>query len=126
MIKVFLYIWQIIQNIIGLAVIGITKAEKRTYTTSDKDYTIYVTYKGSFGVTLGQYIILGCSKHPVRRLDVLHEYGHTIQSKILGPLYLIVIGLPSAINNLVRRKIKYNYYAFYTEAWADRISGVKR
>lgn len=31
-----------------------------------------------------------------RRL-LVHEYGHTIQSLILGPLYLPVIGLPSAL-----------------------------
>ena len=28
---------------------------------------------------------------------LVHEYGHTIQSLILGPLYLIVIGIPSTI-----------------------------
>lgn len=28
---------------------------------------------------------------------LVHEYGHTIQSMILGPLYLIVIGIPSTL-----------------------------
>ena len=28
---------------------------------------------------------------------LVHEYGHTIQSLILGPLYLIVIGIPSLL-----------------------------
>ena len=27
----------------------------------------------------------------------VHEYGHTIQSIILGPLFLLVIGIPSCI-----------------------------
>ena len=31
-----------------------------------------------------------------RRL-LVHEYGHTIQSLILGSLYLIVIGIPSTL-----------------------------
>ena len=28
---------------------------------------------------------------------LVHEYGHTIQSLILGPLYLIVMGIPSTL-----------------------------
>ena len=28
---------------------------------------------------------------------LVHEYGHTIQSLILGPLYLILIGIPSTL-----------------------------
>lgn len=31
-----------------------------------------------------------------RRL-LVHEYGHTIQSLIFGPLYLIVMGIPSTL-----------------------------
>jgi RHS repeat-associated protein len=33
-------------------------------------------------------------------LDLLaHEYGHTYQSRIMGPMYLFRVGLPSVINN---------------------------
>ena len=28
---------------------------------------------------------------------LVHEYGHTIQSLIFGPLYLIVMGIPSTL-----------------------------
>lgn len=28
---------------------------------------------------------------------LVHEYGHTIQSLLLGPAYLIVIGIPSTL-----------------------------
>ncbi|MDR3060022.1 MAG: hypothetical protein LBU84_18025 [Prevotella sp.] len=28
-----------------------------------------------------------------------HEYGHTYQSRIMGPMYLFRVGLPSIINN---------------------------
>lgn len=40
----------------------------------------------------GQLSVSECSS----RL-LVHEYGHTIQSLILGPLYLIVIGIPSTL-----------------------------
>ena len=61
-----------------------------------------------------------------RRL-LVHEYGHTIQSLMLGPLYLVVIGLPSALwlNTpsfaRKRRREHASYYAFYTERWANRL-----
>lgn len=55
----------------------------------------------------------------------VHEYGHTIQSLLLGPLYLIVIGLPSFVwsrwKRLIwlRRESGIPYSWFYTERWAD-------
>lgn len=61
---------------------------------------------------------------------VKHEYGHTRQSKMLGPLYLLVIGLPSIIwagcFDKYREKNNVSYYSFYTESWADKLGGVER
>ena len=59
-----------------------------------------------------------------------HEYGHSIQSAILGPLYLLVIGIPSlmwaAFGKRYRTKYGVSYYAFYTERWADKLGKVDR
>jgi len=33
----------------------------------------------------------------IEQRTLVHEYGHTIQSIILGPLYLLIIGIPSSI-----------------------------
>ena len=56
---------------------------------------------------------------------LVHEYGHTIQSLILGPLYLIVIGIPSTLWGFAgAKKRKYEqipYGAFFTEGWANRL-----
>jgi hypothetical protein len=50
-----------------------------------------------YGVALGP-IIIGTFQ-PEKDFEFLaHEYGHTLQSKILGPLYLPVIGIPSFIS----------------------------
>ena len=54
-----------------------------------------------------------------------HEYGHTIQSLILGPLYLIVVGIPSFVwcnlpyfrNKRQEQNIPYN--SFFIERNAD-------
>ena len=55
----------------------------------------------------------------------VHEYGHTIQSLILGPLYLIVIGIPSFLWAFLmgkkRREKQIPYGAFFTEKWANRL-----
>ena len=58
---------------------------------------------------------------------LVHEYGHTVQSLILGPAYLFVIGVPSyawfKIPRLVRKRhaTGLSYYAFYTEKWANHL-----
>lgn len=76
-------------------------------------------------VSLGQYILVD-SDMLVNYRTIAHEHGHQIQSLYLGPLCLVVIGLPSAIGNLLHRKIKFNYYKQPWEAWADKLGGVKR
>lgn len=84
-----------------------------------------VDHLADAGVSLGKYIIFdsACDVEPI---DYAHERGHQKQSLYLGWLYLIVIGIPSGIHNLVNRKCKCNYYHFWTEAWADKLGGVKR
>ena len=58
---------------------------------------------------------------------LVHEYGHTVQSLILGPLYLPVIGLPSVIwlnaPRLAQRRhdLGISYYALYPERWANHL-----
>ena len=58
---------------------------------------------------------------------LIHEYGHTIQSLILGPLYLIVIGIPSTLwgflpfLNKKRKSEGISYFSFYTEKWANHL-----
>lgn len=47
------------------------------------------------GISLGKYIIV--SQWATQK-TIMHEYGHCLQSKILGPLYLLVVGLPSILH----------------------------
>ncbi len=63
-----------------------------------------------------------------RNFILLHEYGHCIQSLILGPLYLLVIGIPSTLwCNLPlfekrRRRKNISYYDFLPEKNANCLS----
>lgn len=53
----------------------------------------------------------------------IHEYGHTWQCLLLGPLYYIVIALPSAVwcnfFEGYRKKNNVSYYKLYCEGWAN-------
>ena len=52
----------------------------------------------------------------------VHEYGHTIQCLFLGPLYWLVIAIPSVIWCYCfanyRKKHRVSYEALYCERWA--------
>ena len=87
----------------------------------------------NLNLSLGLFVFVAKEKtssegnRPDRMLA--HEYGHTIQSLLLGPLYLVVIGIPSWLwCNLPyyqgkRKRCGISYYSFFTETWADRLGG---
>lgn len=113
--EALLYLWQLPQNLLGLLVIFFSRARK----FADGTWRT----KRVFGISLGRYIILWEGGSDT---DVLHERGHQRQSLCLGPLYLIVIGLPSLMGNIVCRIRPFDYYSQPWEAWADRLGGVVR
>ena len=77
------------------------------------------------GASLGLFLFVPGDPAPDARL-LVHEYGHSVQSLALGPLYLPVIFLPSACwlalppLRRLRRETGRSYYDFYTERWANR------
>lgn len=76
------------------------------------------------GVCLGPVILVADTATPEL---VRHEWGHFRQHLRLGPLYLLVIGLPSVTHaawHAWRGGGFPSYFHFYTEAWADALGGV--
>lgn len=114
--SVLLYLWQLPQNLLGLLVVCFTKAE----TCYNKIYF----WKLRGGLSLGDYIFV--NEH-CPDSTILHELGHRKQSCILGPLYLLIIGIPSflwaSLRHLGLFRSK-SYYWFYTEKWANKLAGV--
>lgn len=55
-------------------------------------------------------------------VTVRHDYGHVIQSRILGPFYFIVVGIPILINKLLKR----TSFDYFPESWADRLGDIVR
>lgn len=82
----------------------------------------------SGSVSLGRFIFISEKVQPefLQRIMV-HEYGHTIQSLFLGPLYLLAVGIPSVLwaglPALEKYRINHSvsYYSFYSERWADEL-----
>lgn len=124
---ILLAIWQLPQTLLGLAVIACMAG--RTRYVGDGVWTV----RGwTSGVCLGEFIAL-CTWFD--STDLRHERGHREQSRILGPLYLLVVGLPSVIGNLIDRRGHRSwpdalrskwYYDLPWEADADQRGGVKR
>ena len=93
-------------------------------------------YQGAAGViwprragsmSLGRFLFLYPGWTPADRALLVHEYGHTFQSLLFGPLYLLTVGLPSFLwaglpfFRKLRREKQISYYAVYPEKQATRL-----
>lgn len=123
--KILHFIWGLPQNIIG-GILYLIFRRKNPHKKFNNAYVCVLPNRWGC-VSLGMFIfVVNIDYEPTIR----HEYGHTRQSMLLGPLYLLVIGLPSIIwagcFSEYRRKHNKSYYSFYTEKWADKLGGVVR
>jgi len=129
LLTAFAVIWTLPQTLLGGFIVLVSRAAYM----NEKDFArIYVSKWLPYmsGVSLGFYIIFGGDKVGNVRVgfdDVNHEYGHCLQSLILGPLYILVIGIPSFLWAwFICKWTGRDYYWFYTERWADKLGGVYR
>ncbi|MCL2495370.1 MAG: hypothetical protein FWE98_06925 [Oscillospiraceae bacterium] len=117
--------WALSQNLVG----GIAYLLLRGKYRHERFHGAVVTYvdkKGFGGVSIGMFIFMSDGKNGGWAHDTrIHELGHCVQSILLGPLYWVVVGLPSFtwcnLPPIVRwRKEKdVSYYALYCEGWAN-------
>ncbi len=131
-------IWQIVwgfpQTLVGGIVYIATRPRKRGWFKG----VLVSTWSKSSSISLGMFVFVAqeTARHDslsnpertsLKRL-IAHEYGHTIQSAILGPLYLLVVGLPSLIwassspCRIYRSRRNASYYRFFTERNANWLS----
>ena len=121
------FTWSIIQNLIGLAIFLFCKFVLKFPTITFNNAKV-VEWNNQYGsVSLGSFIFVT----DIDDLELVsHERGHTTQGMILGPLFLLIIGLPSVIWAACfaeyRRKSGKTYYEFYTESWANKIAGLDK
>ena len=85
---------------------------------------IFLSDKNRYQMKKGKITVHDHSK--TMRL-LMHEYGHSIQSILCGPFYMIAVGLPSAMWNKLpafhrtRKKKNISYFSVYPEKQADKL-----
>ena len=88
---------------------------------------IETNWKSMGGISLGLFIFTPDRSAANSGKIRVHEYGHTIQSLLLGPLYLPFIGIISYTwANLpyfkrLRKEKRIPYTACFVEAWASKL-----
>ena len=132
--KAFWLLWQLPQSLLALFLwlwLRIESKEAR----AGRAIFYFDGPEWLVGVSLGEFVFL-----PEGRIGdetaIAHELGHSAQSRIFGPLYLLLVGIPSAVFcNLWDRAFHRGwgfeerrkwYYSRYPEAWADSLGGVDR
>lgn len=114
----------------GLILLLVYRKDKKYHQIGEA--RMYYTNEMPTGISLGNYIIMNTDD---KKEGLHHEYGHHIQSLILGPIYLIIIGLPSLTGNIfdrlfhskweLRKAVAWYYHQPW-EYWADILGKVDR
>ena len=124
--KLARYLWQLPQHLVaGVLLTVLRRRVDRSRVAGDN--RIYFVFTRYGGISLGAYLLV---HREADELLLRHELGHCRQSLLLGPLYLIVIGLPSLIwaalyPLTVRLRPETRYYDFFTEKWANSLAGLR-
>lgn len=126
----FDWVWQLPQNLLGVLWKNIKKDSIITDISNDDIKSVGAKtflVKDGGAVSLGKYVFVSQTYRDRDRI-IKHECGHVKQSKMLGPLYLIVIGVPSILhawlNDYIGCDKKSGYSHFYTEKWADKLMSI--
>ena len=115
--------WGILQNLAGLFVFLLNfRREHRIFHGA----VITSWNNPGYSTGLGMFIFMSenIPEEDYKR-TLVHEYGHTVQSAILGVLFLPVVGIPSMLWAVTpafkryRREKRVSYYRFYPERWAN-------
>ncbi len=115
--------WGAVQTLTGLGLfLWFAKSPHECYHGA-----VHTKWNLDGGISLGLFIFTPDRDEAWCHEMAVHEYGHTWQSLMLGPLYLLAVGIPSIVWARypgfieLRRRNQLPYTAFYTEKWADRL-----
>ena len=124
--------WGIVQTFLGF-IVFLFNLKHRHYFYHG---AIVTERKTPSSVSLGLFVFVTDNPLKDKRIEnkipdeelpkrlLVHEYGHTIQSLIFGPLYLIIMGIPSTLWGFLpscqkRRENGVSYFSFFTEKFAN-------
>ena len=123
--RLWQWTWGLPQSLIGLAL----ALKYRRCAHKRVGGALATLHDGDWGgVSLGMFIFVPAGLRPEREAKLLaHEYGHTFQSALLGPLYLLGVGIPSFLwanlpqNRRLRAERHIPYESRYPEIWAETL-----
>lgn len=124
--------WGIIQTLLGFIVFVIYIKNKHYFYHG----AIVTERNVPSSVSLGMFVFITTNPMKDKRREnripdeelsrrlLVHEYGHTIQSLIFGPFYLIIMGIPSTLWGFLpyfqsKRDKGVSYFSFFTEKFAN-------
>ncbi len=119
-------VWCLPQNFIGLILFCICHIQNKEHKFFRG--AVVTSWNRDCCASIGCFIFMDKESFSRHRNLLIHEYGHTLQSLILGWLYLPIIFLPSVLwfsvpyFRKIRKEKKYSYYEFYTEHWANTLA----
>lgn len=132
--NILFFAWELPQNMLGIVNLLIATARGQVMSRSFERNRMFIKVRHG-AVSLGYFVFWSDNGVPAFSLDErnkLHEYGHSVQSRILGPLYLLVVGIPSvsrvayAHRYYARQGVRWaGYYEGFPENWADRLGKVR-
>ncbi|MBE5796901.1 MAG: hypothetical protein E7327_05910 [Clostridiales bacterium] len=126
--------WGLPQTLLGLVLLLLHRRDEHFLHHG----AVITRWQGRASMSVGPFVFITSNPFFCEKLSdrfsreeladrlLVHEYGHTIQSLLLGPAYLIVIGIPSTLwgwlpsLNRMRREQQRSYFSFFTESWANR------
>lgn len=114
------FTWGLTVNLAGLAVFLCCR--KRFHSETFRNGVVTCLPGKSGGLSLGIFIFIGARSAAESGGLCAHEYGHTIQCLVLGPLYWIAVAVPSVVWRYLfdgyRKRTGIPYDALYCERWA--------
>lgn len=131
-----LLLWELPQNALGAAGLAAAAVAGDVRGVAFDRERVMIELGREGGVSLGLFVFFSTRDSrfvPVGPENRDHEYGHSIQSRALGPLYLPIVGVPSVARvayAIAHRKITGRRWGGYYDGWpekqADALGGVDR
>ena len=119
--RIWQWTWGFPQTLVGFIIyLAHNDAPHRTY-----HGCIVTKWKQAASLGVGMFLFLSERSYENDPQVQVHEFGHAVQSAILGPLFLPVMGIPSFLwcNLKPCRKLRQekgvSYYRLYTESTAN-------
>lgn len=128
-------LWELPQSTLGAIIFAGERMRGRIVKIEHVGDRVVCESTGT-GLSLGHFVFWSQQSNRWHELDARnrqHELGHAAQSRMLGPLYLPVVGITSsarAVYAVLHREVTgerwHHYYAGFPESWADRLGAVDR